>query len=65
MKETTQIVPRYVDIKGLMAYTSMGRNTCLTIGRSSGALIKCGRRNIYDLKAIDSYLAHTPAFHEV
>lgn len=65
MKETSQIVPRYVDIKGLMAYTSMGRNTCLTIGRTSGALIKCGRRNIYDLKAIDYYLAHSSNHHEV
>lgn len=49
--------PRYVDIQGLMAYTSLGRNNALKIGEESGSKKKLGRRVIYDLNKIDSYIS--------
>ena len=47
---------RYVDITQLQAHTNTGRSTAMKLGKESGALIKIGKRSIYDLDVIDRYL---------
>ena len=47
---------RYVSMDELRQYTSLGRDSAMKIGRDSGAIIKIGRRVVYDLKKIDEYL---------
>lgn len=47
---------RFVSVKGLQNYCSVGKTTAEKIGKESGALIKIGRRCVYDLTKIDSYM---------
>ena len=48
---------RYTDIVGLCSYTSLGKNTAKKIGEEAGAMRRIGRRVIYDLRAVDAYMA--------
>lgn len=48
---------RYASIDVLQAYTGLGRHKALEIGRKSNAVIKVGRRVVYDLQKIDEYMA--------
>lgn len=52
----TAIKERYASVTDLMEYTSTGRNKAMQLGKESGALIKFGRRSIYDLRIVDQYL---------
>ena len=47
---------RFVSMDELRQYTGLGRVSATKIGRDSGAIIKIGRRVVYDLKKIDEYL---------
>lgn len=50
------IKERYASVTELMEYISTGRNKAMQIGKDSGALIKLGRRAVYDLRVIDAYM---------
>ena len=45
-----------VDINGLQSLLSVGRRTAERIGLESGAVIKIGRRTIYNVSKVESYL---------
>lgn len=47
---------RYLGISELCSYTNLGKNTAREIGIKSGAVIKYGRRVVYDRERIDTYL---------
>lgn len=49
-------VSPYTRIDGLMEYLCCGRNTAMRIGIDSGAKRKIGRRVVYDLRKVDSYI---------
>lgn len=46
-----------VDINGLQAMLSLGRNTAATIGEEAGAVIRIGRRKLYSVKKIEAYMS--------
>ena len=45
-----------VDINGLQAMLSLGRNTTAEIGEKAGAVIKIGRRRLYNVKKVEEYI---------
>lgn len=45
-----------VDIKGLQDMLSCGRSSADQIGESAGAVIRIGRRKLYNIQKIESYL---------
>jgi hypothetical protein len=47
---------KYLDIKDLQQLLSLGRNTCINIGKESGALRKVGRRSLYCVKTVTDYI---------
>lgn len=47
---------RLFDIKGLMQYMSIGRNSAMKIGKDAGAIVRFGRRVLYDREKIDEYI---------
>lgn len=44
------------DIKGVMSMLGVGKNMALKVGKESGALIKLGRRSLYKVDVIKSYI---------
>lgn len=52
----SHIKPRLVDIYGLCQYLSVGKNSAYRIGAAAGALFKAGKKNLYDLQAIDRFI---------
>ena len=44
---------RLMGIKELMAYTSLGRNSALELGKNACAIVRIGKRVLYDRKKID------------
>lgn len=46
---------RFTDIKGLMVYTSLGRNKAMELAKRIHAEHREGKRIIYDLRKIDAY----------
>ena len=56
LNEITGNNSRLMDIKGLMAYTSLGRNSAMKLGADSGAKVKIGKRALYDRRKIDIYI---------
>lgn len=46
---------RFVDLNGLMAYTTLKRNSALRLGREAKARRVYGRRILFDLNRIDSF----------
>lgn len=50
---------RLLGLKELQAYLSVGQSTAWKIGRESGALVKIGRRALYDRIKIDDYINNT------
>lgn len=46
----------YGDITRIQERYDVGRSTAMKLGKESGALIKLGKRSIYDLDIIDHYL---------
>lgn len=47
---------RLMDTTELRAYTSLGRNTAMSLGIKAGAKIKVGKRTLWDKVKIDQYL---------
>ena len=45
-----------VDINELQIMLSVGRNTAIDIGEKAGAVIRIGRRKLYNVKKIESYM---------
>lgn len=45
-----------VDIYGLQAMLSIGRNTAAEIGEKAGAVIRVGRRKLYNVRKIEEYM---------
>lgn len=45
-----------VDITALQAMLSVGKNTADEIGEKAGAVIRIGRRKLYNIKRIEAYL---------
>ena len=50
------VEPRYISINNLMTMFGVGRNTALKLGKAAGAEKRIGKRIIYDVKAIESYV---------
>ena len=48
--------PISVDIKGLMTMCNVGRHTAETIGAESGAVIRIGKRKLYNVEKVKDYL---------
>lgn len=45
-----------VDINGLQAMLSVGKNTAADVGEKAGAVIRLGRRKLYNVKKIQAYM---------
>ena len=45
-----------VDINGLQAMLSVGKNTAADVGERAGAVIRIGRRKLYSVKRIEEYM---------
>lgn len=45
-----------VDIVKLQAMLGVGKNTAVDIGRKANAVIKVGRRKLYNVKRIQEYM---------
>ena len=50
-----------VDISTLQAMLSVGRNTAAEIGKAAGAELKVGRRCLYLVSKIESYMENLTA----
>lgn len=55
-KSTIGDYGRYLDLRELRAYTRIGRDSATKLGRDAGAVIKIGRRVVYDRTKIDEYM---------
>ena len=47
---------RLMGIAELMRYTSLGRNTAMDLGKNASAIVRIGKRVLYDRQKIDSYI---------
>lgn len=47
---------RLMGIKELMSYTSLGRNSALELGKNACAIVRIGKRVLYDRKKIDTWI---------
>ncbi len=45
-----------VDINGLQAMLSVGKNTAADVGEKAGAVIRIGRRKLYNVRKIELYM---------
>ena len=45
-----------VDINGLQAMLSVGKNTAADVGEKAGAVVRIGRRKLYNVKKIEEYM---------
>ena len=43
-------------ISELMRYTALGRNTAMDLGKNANAIVRIGKRVLYDRQKIDSYI---------
>ena len=46
---------RFVDIKGFMEYTTLGKNRATEFGKEIGCRVRVGKRILYDLRKADQY----------
>jgi len=46
---------RLLDVNEFMAYTNLGRNSVLRLGKEIGAIRKVGTRTLFDKVVIDRY----------
>lgn len=62
----TQIMEygRLLGINELMSYTSLGRNNALRLGKEAKAMIRMGKRVLYDRKKIDEWIDHQSEHEE-
>ena len=52
--ETTNKIS--VDIKGLQGMCGVGRKTAAKIGEDAGAVIRIGRRKLYNVQKVQEYM---------
>lgn len=45
-----------VDIRGLQSLCGVGRNTAAKIGEDAGAVIRIGRRKLYNVQLVQEYM---------
>lgn len=45
-----------VDINGLRSMLCVGRNTAAEVGEKAGAVVRLGRRKLYNVKKIEMYM---------
>lgn len=45
-----------VDINGLQSMLSVGKNTASEVGEKAGAVIRLGKRKLYNVKRVEMYL---------
>ena len=45
-----------VDITGLQAMLSIGKNTAAALGEEAGAVVRIGRRKLYNVQKIQQYI---------
>ena len=55
-QKNTEIFGRYLGIEELRQYMNVGEGTARRIGSAAGAVIKFGRRVLYDRELIDAYM---------
>ena len=48
---------RYMGTRELCTYLSVGQSMAREIGEKAGARVKLGRRILFDVQAIDAYIA--------
>jgi predicted DNA-binding transcriptional regulator AlpA len=47
---------RLLGINELMEYTSLGRNTAMELGKNASAIVRIGKRVLYDRHKIDKWI---------
>lgn len=47
---------RLLNLNELMIYIGIGRNKAIDFGKESGAIVRIGRRVLYDRKKVDEYI---------
>ncbi len=47
---------RLMGIEELMRYTSLGRNSAIELGKNACAIVRMGKRVLYDRKKIDKWI---------
>ncbi len=47
---------RLMGISELMRYTSLGRNKAMDLGKNASAIVRIGRRVLYDRQKIDTWI---------
>lgn len=55
-RERNEIKPRLMGITELMNYLSIGRAKAAEVATNAGACKRLGKRVLYDVKLIDSYI---------
>ena len=55
-RRTRTEAKRYVDIKELQEIISLGKANCMKIGSDAGAVIRIGRRTLYNIDKILDYM---------
>ena len=55
-QQLPEVDQRLLSLSELQAYLSVGQSTAWKLGRESGALVKIGRRALYDRRKIDAYV---------
>jgi len=47
---------RLLGLPELMLYTSLGRNSAMELGKSANAIVRMGKRVLYDRRKIDKWI---------
>lgn len=55
-QQTKVIFGRLLGMPELMQYTSLGRNRAADLGRDAGAVVRVGKRVLYDRIKIDAWI---------
>lgn len=57
-RNVTQIMEygRLLGINELMSYTSLGKNNAQKLGQNANAMVRFGKRVLYDRKKIDEWI---------
>lgn len=47
---------RLLNLQDLMVYVGLGRSKAIDFGKESGAIVRIGRRVLYDRERLDKYI---------
>ena len=50
------VVFRLVDVEGLQEMLSIGRSTAAIVGEEAGAVVRIGRRKLYNVAKVAAYM---------